>query len=125
MRALTNGLGADVVFDPVGGTMSEPALRATAWNGRFLVIGFASGNIPRIPLNLPLLKGASIVGVFWGEFVLREPARNAANTRELMEAVAAGTIKPLVSARYPLGRAVDALRALERREVVGKIVVEP
>lgn len=125
VRTLTDGRGADVVFDPVGGALSESALRATAWNGRFLVIGFASGTIPRVPLNLPLLKGTSIVGVYWGEFTRREPKRSGENASELMKAVAAGTIKPLVSARYPLSRAVDALRALERREVTGKIVVEP
>jgi NADPH2:quinone reductase len=125
VRALTNGRGADVVFDPVGGSLSEAALRATAWNGRFLVVGFASGEIPRIPLNLPLLKGASIVGVFWGEFMRREPARNAENARELMSAVASGTLKPLVSARYPLASTVEALNAIARREVTGKIVVEP
>ncbi len=125
VRALTDGRGADVVFDPVGGTLSESALRATAWNGRFLVVGFASGEIPRIPLNLPLLKGTSIVGVFWGEFVRRERARSAENARELINAVAAGTIKPLVSARYPLANTVDALNALARREVTGKVVIEP
>jgi NADPH:quinone reductase len=125
VRALTDGRGVDVVFDPVGGTLSESALRVTAWNGRFLVVGFASGEIPRIPLNLPLLKGASIVGVFWGEFVRREPARSAENARELLSAVAAGTIKPFVSARYPLANTVDALNALARREVTGKVVIEP
>ena len=125
VRASTNGRGVDVVFDPVGGAITETALRATAWNGRLLVIGFASGEIPRILLNLPLLKGASIVGVFWGGFARREPARNVANTRTLIDAAAAGRIKPLVFARYPLARAVDALHALERRNVIGKLVVEP
>jgi NADPH2:quinone reductase len=125
VRALTGGRGADVVYDPVGGDLAESALRAIAWNGRFLVIGFASGAIPRIPLNLPLLKGASIVGVFWGEFVRREPTLNAANLRELLGALAAGRIAPLISARYPLERAVDALRAIEQRAVTGKVVIVP
>jgi NADPH2:quinone reductase len=124
VRKLTGGRGADVVFDPVGGDMTEAALRATAWNGRLLVIGFASGEIPKIPLNLPLLKGASIVGVFWGEFMRREPALNAQNARELMQAVAAGKLKPFVSARYPLARATEALQAFVRREVTGKIVID-
>ena len=125
VRALTADRGADVVYDPVGGDSSEPALRATAWNGRFLVIGFASGTIPRIPLNLPLLKGISIVGVFWGEFMRREPEHNAENARDIMQAVADGKLKPLISGRYPLTRAVDALRAIERREVTGKVIIEP
>jgi len=125
VRALTEGRGADVVYDPVGGPYSEPALRSTAWNGRFLVIGFAAGDIPQIPLNLPLLKGYSIVGVFWGEFVRREPARNGENVRQLLGWVAAGRLAPLVSARYPLSAAVDALGALLRREVTGKVVVLP
>jgi NADPH2:quinone reductase len=113
------------VFDPVGGAMSEAALRATAWNGRFLVIGFASGEIARIPLNLPLLKGASIVGVFWGDFVRREPAANGANVRDLMQALAAGRIRPLVSARYPLSRGAEALHAIAQRKATGKLVIEP
>ena len=125
VRALTDGRGADVVYDPVGGKYSEPALRSTAWKGRFLVIGFAAGEIPQVALNLPLLKGYSIVGVFWGDFVRREPARNRENIVQLLEWVAAGKLAPLVSARYPLSGAVDALNALLRREVTGKIVLEP
>ena len=125
VRALTEGRGADVVFDPVGGKYSEPALRSTAWKGRFLVIGFAAGEIPQVALNLPLLKGYSIVGVFWGEFVRREPARNRENIVQLLQWVAAGKLAPLVSARYPLSGAVDALNALLRREATGKIVLVP
>jgi NADPH:quinone reductase len=125
VRELTGGRGADVVYDPVGGKYSEPALRSTAWKGRFLVIGFAAGEIPQIPLNLPLLKGHSIVGVFWGEFVRREPAANRTNIRQLLDWVAAGKLAPLVSARYPLSGAVDALNALLRREVTGKVVLLP
>jgi len=125
VRALTDGRGADVVYDPVGGKYSEPALRSTAWKGRFLVIGFAAGEIPQVALNLPLLKGYSIVGVFWGDFVRREPARNRENIGQLLSWVAAGKLAPLVSARYPLSGAVDALNALLRREVTGKIVLVP
>jgi len=125
VRALTEGRGADVVYDPVGGKFSEPALRSMAWKGRFLVIGFASGEIPQVALNLPLLKGYSIVGVFWGDFVRREPARNRENIVQLLQWVAAGKLAPLVSARYPLSGAVDALNALLRREVTGKIVLVP
>ena len=125
VRALTEGRGADVVYDPVGGKYSEPALRSMAWKGRFLVIGFASGEIPQVALNLPLLKGYSIVGVFWGDFVRREPARNRENIVRLLGWVAAGKLAPLISARYPLSGAVDALNALLRREVTGKIVLVP
>jgi NADPH:quinone reductase len=125
VRALTEGRGADVVYDPVGGKYTEPALRSTAWKGRYLVIGFAAGEIPQVALNLPLLKGYSIVGVFWGEFVRREPARNRENIVKLLEWLAAGKLAPLVSARYPLSGAADALNALLRREVTGKIVLLP
>ena len=125
VRALTEGRGVDVVYDPVGGKYSEPALRSTAWKGRYLVIGFAAGEIPQVALNLPLLKGHAIVGVFWGEFVRREPSANRANIRQLLEWVAAGKLAPLVSARYPLSGAVDALNALLRREVTGKVVLLP
>jgi NADPH2:quinone reductase len=125
VRALTEGRGVDVVFDPVGGRYSEPALRSVAWKGRFLVIGFAAGEIPQIPLNLPLLKGSSIVGVFWGDSVRREPAQNRANIARLLDWVATGKLAPLVSARYPLSGAVDALKSLQRREVTGKIVIVP
>jgi NADPH2:quinone reductase len=125
VRALTGGRGVEVVFDPVGGTYAAPALRCLAWNGRYLVVGFATGEIPRVPLNLPLLKGYSILGVFWGEFARRDPAANAGNTRQLLRWVADGELKPPVSARYPLARAGDALAALTRREVTGKVVIVP
>jgi len=125
VRALTNGRGADVVYDPVGGSYTAAASRSVAWNGRYLVIGFAAGEIPQIPLNLPLLKGYSIVGVYWGGFVQREPAGNAANMKQLMDWIAAGKLVPLISARYPLSQAVDALFAMMRREVTGKIVIVP
>jgi NADPH2:quinone reductase len=125
IKALTGGRGVDVVYDPVGGAYAEPALRGMAWGGRYLVVGFAAGDIPRIPLNLPLLKGCSIVGVFWGDFVRREPARNAANLRQLMTWLASDQIRPLVSATYPLAEAPHALNALMRRSVAGKVVLLP
>ncbi len=114
--------GADVVYDAVGGDYAEASLRAIAWEGRFLVVGFPSG-IPRIPLNLALLKGCQIVGVFWGSFTDRDPAANAINNRELLEFYAAGKIKPYVSARYPLAEAGAAIRELSERRAMGKIVV--
>jgi len=122
-RELTAGRGVDVVYDPVGGGYSEPALRAMAWGGRFLVVGFAGGEIPKIPLNLTLLKGCAIVGVFWGEFTRREPERNAENTRELLGWLMSGRVSPHISARYPLANAVEALRAVLDRKVTGKVVV--
>ena len=122
-RELTAGQGADVVYDPVGGPYSEPALRATAWNGRFLVVGFAAGDIPRIPLNLPLLRGCSVVGVFWGSFVGREPGRHRANVAEMVEWWRQGKLRPHTSATYPLEQASDALRDLAERRAMGKVVV--
>ncbi len=123
VKILTEGNGVDVVFDPVGGTYSEPALRSIAWNGRFLVIGFATGDIPRIPLNLPLLKGCSIVGVFWGSFTEREPKRNQEHLQELLKWLAEGKLKPHISASYPLERAAEALSAMMNRKVKGKVVL--
>jgi NADPH2:quinone reductase len=125
VRELTQGRGADVIYDPVGGDYSETALRTIARKGRFLVIGFANGEIPRIPLNLPLLKECAIVGVFWGEFMKREPEANAANLRQLFAWFAAGELKPHIHARYPLSRVREALDALQRREVSGKVVILP
>lgn len=124
MKELTGGKGADVVYDPVGGDYSEAAIRATAWEGRFLVIGFAAGDIPRIPLNLTLLKSCQIVGVFWGAFVGRDPKANNQNTRELFELFETGKIKPYVSSKYPLERAGDAIKELGERRAKGKVVVE-
>ena len=125
LKTLTGGKGVDVVCDPVGGKYSELALRSTAWRGRFLVVGFADGEIPRIPLNLALLKGCSIVGVFWGDFLKREPANAERDVRELVGMVLSGKIKPLVSARYALEETPKALAAIMRREVQGKVVIEP
>src|ERR1017187_9641735 len=123
VKALTGGSGANVVYDPVGGKYTEPALRATAWEGRFLVIGFAAGDIPRIPLNLTLLKGCSILGVFWGMAMMREPVRGRAQLNELLAWAADGSLKPHVHARYPLERALDAQKDIEQRRVQGKAVV--
>jgi NADPH2:quinone reductase len=123
VRELTGGAGADVVYDPVGGALSEPALRAMAWNGRFLVIGFASGDIPKIPLNLPLLKGCSVVGVFWGAFAGREPQRHRDNVSELLRWWQEGKLRPHVSSTYPLERAGEAIRELADRKAKGKVVV--
>jgi NADPH2:quinone reductase len=114
--------GADVICDPVGGEYSEAALRAIAWEGRFLVVGFPAG-IPRLPLNLTLLKGCQVVGVFWGSFAQRDPKANAANIAELMQLYSKGAIKPLVSERYPLARAGAAIARLSGRQAMGKIVV--
>jgi len=123
-EALKNlGRAVDIALDPVGGKYSEPAVRAMAWKGRYLVVGFASGEIPKIPLNLTLLKGCSIVGVFWGEFVRRERDLNAANLKELTAWLRAKKIKPLVSASYPLERAADALNDMMNRKVQGKVVL--
>jgi len=123
INALTGGQGVDVVVDPVGGAYSEPALRGMAWDGRFLVIGFTAGDIPRIPLNLPLLKGCAIVGVFWGSFAARHPRQNQEHLRELLGWFAAGTLKSRISARYPLARAADALGDITERKVMGKAVL--
>lgn len=124
VRDLTDGRGADVVFDPVGGAMSEAAVRATAWDGRFLVIGFACGEIPRIPLNLPLLKGLYIVGVFWGEWASRYPQESATNLAELFSLFGAGRIAPLVSAVVPLGEFKDAFALITERRALGKVVLQ-
>jgi NADPH2:quinone reductase len=124
IKELTGGQGADVVYDPVGGSYSEPALRATAWNGRFLVVGFAAGDIPKIPLNLPLLKGCQITGVFWGSFTQREPEANAQNMRQLVKWFTEGKIKPHIHAVYPLAETAAALRELMDRQVRGKVVIE-
>lgn len=123
IKQITAGRGVDVVYDPVGGEYAEPALRSVAWRGRFLVIGFASGEIPKIPLNLPLLKGHSIVGVYWGEFARREPQRCAEALDQLFRWYGEGKLKPRVEATFPLERAADALQLLAHREVRGKVVL--
>jgi NADPH:quinone reductase len=123
IKVLTNGRGLDVVYDAVGGPYTEPALRSIAWRGRLLVIGFASGDIPKIPLNLPLLKGSAIVGVYWGEFANREPDRFADSLRQLERWHAEGRLKPHVSRTFPLERAADALTLMADRKVIGKVVL--
>jgi NADPH2:quinone reductase len=125
LKALTGGRGVDIVYDPVGGAFAETALRNVGWRGRYLVVGFAAGDIPKLPTNLLLLKGSALVGVFWGEFVRREPAANAANTRELLAWLREGALHPLTSARYPLSRASEALEALLGRQAIGKLVILP
>lgn len=123
IKRLTNGLGVDVIYDPVGGDLFDQAIRAIAWNGRLLVVGFASGRIPELPVNLALLKGASVVGVFWGSFAQRQPQDNAANFQQLFTWYAEGKLKPLISQVYPLDKAADAINALGQRKAVGKVVV--
>jgi len=123
VKELTNGRGADVVYDPVGGDYTDTAIRCTAWEGRMLVVGFASGAIPRLRANLLLLKGCQAVGVFWGDFVRRDPAAHRANMIELMGWHAAGKLRPYVSEVMPLERASEALRRIMDRQAVGKIVL--
>ena len=120
IKRLTAGRGVDVVLDPVGGACAEPCVRGMAWKGRYLVVGFAAGEIPKIPLNLALLKGCSIVGV-----ACMEPAGSAENFRRLIAWIAAGELKPVVSATYPLARTADALTDMMRRKVQGKVVILP
>ena len=123
VRALSDGNGADVVYDCIGGAASEPLVRVLAWQGRFLVVGFAAGEIPKIPLNLLLLRGAEMAGVFWGEAVRRAPERHRANMLQVLDWVAAGRLKPHIHGTYPLDQIGEALRVLERREATGKVVV--
>jgi len=123
IKALTHGAGVDVVYDPVGGAYTELALRSMAWRGRLLVIGFAAGDIPKIPLNLPLLKGLSIVGVYWGEWTRREPENFAEAMARLGGWYAEGHLKPHISATFPLERAADALTLMAARKVTGKVVL--
>ena len=123
-KQLTDGKGVDVVYDCVGGDKAEQALRAIAWEGRFLVVGFPGG-IPSIPLNLVLLKSCQIIGVFYGAMTAREPARSAEISDQLIDWVASGKLQPYVSNQYPLERAGEALRAMMDRTVVGKVVITP
>jgi NADPH:quinone reductase len=123
ITAVTGGSGVDVVFDPVGGGYTEPALRSLRWRGRLLVVGFAAGEIPRIPLNLTLLKGCAIVGVFWGDFARREPDRFAESITQLGRWFSEGRLAPHVTATFPLERAPDALALMANRQVKGKVVI--
>jgi NADPH2:quinone reductase len=125
LKEITGAKGVDVVYDPVGGPYTEPALRCVGWEGRYLVIGFAAGEIPRIPINLLLLKGSAIVGVFWGEFCRRDPQRSEAELAQLIAWLEEGRIRPLLQAQYPLSNAVAALETVLERKAVGKVIVVP
>jgi NADPH2:quinone reductase len=125
IKAATDGKGPDVIYDPVGGEYAEPAFRSIGWSGRYLVVGFANGEIPKLPLNLALLKGASLMGVFWGEFVKREPKANLAGMMQLLGWLAEGKIRPHVSARYALADTPRALEAMAARKVTGKVIIKP
>lgn len=125
VKELTKGKGVDVVYDPVGGDYTEAALRSCAWRGRLLVVGFANGQIPKLPANLTLLKGCSIVGVFWGDYARREPKSNAAALQTLFTWRKEGKLRPHIFGVYPLERGAEAIRALMNRSVSGKLVITP
>ena len=124
IKELTDGKGADVIYDPVGGERTEAALRAMAWNGRLLIVGFPAG-IAKIPMNLPLLKGCQIVGIFWGRFATEFPQDNMKNTMNLIQMYGQGKLKPYIDATYPLANASQALIDMMDRKVKGKIIIEP
>jgi len=123
VKALTDGRGVDVVYDPVGGAYTESAFRSLAWRGRLLVVGFAAGEIPKLPLNLALLKGAAVVGVFWGDFARREPRQFADSVRQLGQWFGEGKLRPHVSQTFPLAQAAEALKLMAARQVKGKVVL--
>jgi NADPH2:quinone reductase len=123
IKAITGGKGVNVIYDPVGGGYAEPALREMAWNGRFLVVGFAAGDIPKVPLNLTLLKGCSIVGVFWGSFTRNEAEKSRQNHQDLMKMFTSGKVKPHIHATYPLEQAAQALNDVTYKRVSGKVVL--
>lgn len=123
VKAATDGKGPDVIYDPVGGEFAEPAFRSIAWRGRYLVVGFAAGPIPSLPLNLPLLKGASLVGVFWGDFARREPKNNAAMMGELARWYAEGKVKPVIDRTMPMSELKAAYAHMGSRGVKGKLVM--
>jgi NADPH2:quinone reductase len=125
LRKLTGGNGANVIYDPVGGSYSEAALRSIAWEGRFLVVGFAAGDIPKVPLNLVLLKSCDVLGVFWGAWIARDPAGHRANTAQLLSWLAEGKLSSHVHAVYPLSEAPVALKAIAERKVMGKAILRP
>jgi len=124
IKELTQGKGAHVVLDPVGGNYTESAIRATAWNGRFLIVGFAAGSIPKIPLNLPLLKGCNLMGVFWGRFMKEDPLKNKENSIQIMEWIHDGKINPHIHKVFSLKDTPDAIQEMMDRKVLGKVVVE-
>jgi len=123
IKELTGGQGADVLYDPVGDQYAEPALRSMNWQGRYLVIGFAAGEIPKIPLNLTLLKGCDILGVFWGASTARDPKAAQENLLTMAEWISQGKLKPVVSAKFPLAQADKSIRMLMDRKAMGKVVV--
>ncbi|HJS38539.1 MAG TPA: NADPH:quinone oxidoreductase family protein [Burkholderiales bacterium] len=123
IKGLTAGHGVDVIYDAVGGPYTEPAFRSIAWRGRHLVVGFAAGDIPKLPLNLALLKGASVVGVFWGDFARREPQAFVESARQLVRWFEQGRLKPHVSATFPLEKAAEAMNLLASRKAKGKVVI--
>ncbi|MEY4862990.1 MAG: hypothetical protein RLZ51_1085 [Pseudomonadota bacterium] len=125
IKRTTGGKGPDVIYDPVGGKYAEPAFRSIAWRGRYLVVGFANGEIPRLPLNLMLLKGASVVGVFWGDYTKREPAANERDVAEMMTLLTAGKLRPHISATYSLDQVPQALIDMANRRVTGKVLIVP
>jgi NADPH:quinone reductase len=125
LRRLTGGKGADIIFDPVGGSYAEAALRSIAWEGRFLVIGFAAGDIPKMPLNLALLKGCDIRGVFWGAWARLNGDKNRANLEKLIDWAAEGKISCHVDSTFPLARTADALKVLAGRKAMGKVILHP
>lgn len=125
VRALTDGKGADVIYDPVGGRFTEQALRASAWRGRHLVVGFANGEIPKIPANLTLLKGSSVIGVFWGDYARREPGNLFGDLQTLFAWLLQKKLRPRIEATYPLERGGEAIAALMERRVSGKLVIAP
>ncbi len=123
IKQATDGRGPDVVYDPVGGDMAEPVFRSIAWRGRYLVVGFAAGSIPALPMNLPLLKGASLVGVFWGDFARREPEANVRMLEELAAWYAQGRIKPVIDRVLPMAELKQAFALMASRKVRGKLVM--
>jgi len=125
LRRVTDGKGPDVIYDPVGGPYAEAALRSIAWQGRFLVVGFAAGDIPKLPLNLVLLKGCDVRGVFWGAWTERDPAGHRANVAKLMRWCADGKLSAHVHAVYPLEKTAEALKSLADRKAMGKVIVTP
>jgi NADPH2:quinone reductase len=125
LKALTGGKGVDIVFDPVGGSYAEAALRSVAWEGRFLVIGFAAGEIPKMPLNLALLKGCDIRGVFWGAWARQNPEKNRANLQKLVQWTTEGKISSHVDRTFPLAQTAEALKVLAGRQAMGKVILHP
>jgi NADPH2:quinone reductase len=125
LRKLTDGKGVDIIYDPVGGSYAEAALRSIAWEGRFLVIGFAAGEIPKLPLNLPLLKSCDVRGVFWGAWAARNPEKNREGLQKLVDWTAQGKLSSHVHATFPLARAADAMAVLSSRKAMGKVILHP